>query len=113
MKIRIFSLFTILDRFPILIDKIFAILVCENLLVLFDSEELATEFAREHGLLLSDQVLNNLIGGAACALGTHVCTQKVDIFLVYLGTVASYDKIDVRFVIRNPENSWKRIFSKI
>ena len=45
---------------------------------LVDTEESATEFAREHGLLLSDQALNNnLIGAVACALGTQGCTGTV------------------------------------
>lgn len=40
-----------------------------------DTEELATEFAREHGLQLSNQALNNnQIGAVACALGTQGCT---------------------------------------
>ena len=46
---------------------------------LVDTEELATEFAREHGLLLSAQALNNnLIDNAVCcALGTQGCTGTV------------------------------------
>ena len=39
---------------------------------LVNTEKLATEFAREHGLLLSDQMLNNnIIGAVAWALGTQ------------------------------------------
>ena len=47
---------------------------------IIDTEELATTFAREHGLLLSDRNLNGVRGGiraAACALGTHGCTGTV------------------------------------
>ena len=41
---------------------------------LVDTEESAAEFAREHGLLLSEQALNNnLVGAVACALGTQGC----------------------------------------
>ena len=43
-----------------------------------DTEESATEFAREHGLLLSEQTLcNNLIGAVVSALGTQGCTGTV------------------------------------
>ena len=47
---------------------------------LIDTEELATEFAREHDLLLSDRELNNVgrgIGAVSCALGTPGCTGTV------------------------------------
>ena len=42
--------------------------------LLVDTEESAAEFAREHGLLLSEQALNNnLVCAVACALGTQGC----------------------------------------
>ena len=41
------------------------------------TQERATEFAREHGLLLPDQAVNNnLRGHIAYALGTQGCTGK-------------------------------------
>ena len=50
---------------------------------LIETEKLATEFAREHGLLLSAQQLNNIElndtddDNIKCALGTDGCTGTV------------------------------------
>ena len=38
--------------------------------------------------------------------------EKVDTFVVYLGTDAMYGKIDVRFVISDPENLLEHFFTK-
>ena len=44
---------------------------------LVDTEELATAFARENGLLLSDQLIQPVPGLNSCALGTVGCTGTV------------------------------------
>ena len=38
--------------------------------------------------------------------------EKVDTFVVYLGTDAMYGKMDVRFVISDPENLLEHFFTK-
>ena len=44
---------------------------------LVDTEELATAFARENGLLLSEQQIQPVHGQNSCALGTVGCTGTV------------------------------------
>ena len=44
---------------------------------LVDTEELAADFARENGLLLSDQQIPPVQGQNSCALGTFGCNGTV------------------------------------
>ena len=78
------------------------------------TEEFATEFARGTTVLVEGNTQLNMFNNM---IYNHVSknknVQKVDIFVGYLGTDASYIKLDVKFVFCDPENPWGRSFSKI